>query len=612
MQAFILELRRRNVLRVAAFYAAAGWLLVQVATQVFPFFDIANWVVRVVVVAIVLGFPVALALAWLYELTPQGLKLESQITPGESITRQTGRKLDRWIIAVLGLAVVLLLANTFVLHRDAAPVAAAPAAPAIPVKSIAVLPFTDLSPAHDQEYFSDGMAEELLNALAKVKDLKVAGRTSSFSFKGKNEDMRDIGKSLGVANVLEGSVRKQGDRVRITAQLIQTEDGYHRWSESYDGEMTDVFDLQEKIARAITQQLQLILQGDQQQRLVPVATDNPEAYAQYLRATTIFNHRDGPHFADAISELGEAIRLDPKFARAHARLASLYSVAPNYTAMPLDEALDATEREARAAIALDPTLAEPHAALGEIYDTHRRPLEARDALFTAVSLDPDDAIANVWLGSVLYAEGYRTEGNVYFDKGLAIDPLLPIGLFYRGMTHLWAGEREPARRMSQQAMDAGFPAGERTLAFIAHDEGNDAEAIARFARGERLFLVGPLEYASEVLGRGIFGDAAARNRALAMIDAYLAGQRGGTISGGASWALLMLGEPQRALAVGQQSLTNNDGPFFFGLWSPYGAAARKLPQFSEFARKVGWAAVWDKYGPPDGCRRVAAGDYACE
>jgi len=612
MQAFILELRRRNVLRVAAFYAAAGWLLVQVATQVFPFFDIANWVVRVVVVAIVLGFPAALVLAWLYELTPQGLKLESQITPGESITRQTGRKLDRWIIAVLGLAVVLLLADKLVLHRDAGPVAAAPAASAIPVKSIAVLPFTDLSPAHDQEYFSDGMAEELLNALAKVRDLKVAGRTSSFSFKGKNEDMRDIGKSLGVANVLEGSVRKQGDKVRITAQLIHTEDGFHLWSETYDGDLKDVFDLQERIARAITQQLQLILQGDQQQRLVPVATDNPEAYAQYLKATTIFNHRDGPHFGDAIAELEDAIRLDPKFARAHARLASLYSVAPNYTTMPLDDALAATVREAQAAITLDPSLAEPHAALGEIYDTYRRPLEARDALNTAVSLDPGDAIANVWLGSVLYAEGYRAEGNVYFDKGLALDPLLPIGLFYRGMTHLWAGEREPARRMSQQALDAGFPAGERSLAFIAHDEGKDAEAIARFARGEALFTVGLPQGTSELIGRGLFGDAAARSRALAMIDSYLAGHNGATISGAVDFTLLMLGEPQRALAVGQQSLTNNDGPFFFAIWSPYGDAARKLPQFSEFARKVGWAEVWDKYGPPDGCRRLAPGDYACE
>ncbi len=611
MQNFIAELRRRNVLRAAAFYAAAGWLLVQVATQVFPFFHIPEWVVRAIVVAAMIGFPFAMLFAWFYEWTAQGIKLESEVVRSESVTARTGRTLDRWIIAVLGLAVVALLANAFVPHRDSAAPASS-AASAAPDKSIAVLPFTDLSPQHDQEYFSDGMAEELLNALAKVQDLKVAGRTSSFSFKGRNEDLRTIGQALSVANVLEGSVRKQGNKVRITAQLIHAVDGYHLWSETYDGDLSDIFELQERIARTITQQLQVVLEGGQQQRLVKVATDNPEAYALYLRATTIFNHRDGPHFPDAISELEEAVRLDPHFARAHARLAALYSIAMNYTSMPLDEALAATEREAQAAIALDPTLAEPHAALGEIYDTHRRPLDARKALFTAVSLDPADVNSNVWLGSVLYAEGYRDEGTAYFDKALALDPLLPIALFYRGMAHLWAGQRDEAKRMSQQALDAGLPVAERTLGYIAHEEGHDADAIAHVARGERAFLIGLPDGASQVLAEGAFGDAAARSRALGLIDAYLAQQHGGPISGGVNWALLVLHEPARALAVGQQYLTNNDGPFFFTLRSPYGDAARRLPQFSEFARKVGWVDVWEQYGPPPGCRRNAPRDYSCD
>ncbi len=607
MQTFIAELRRRNVLRAAAFYAAAGWLLVQVATQVFPFFHIPEWVVRAIVVAAVIGFPFAMLFAWFYEWTAQGIKLESEVVRSESLTARTGRALDRWIIAVLALAVVALLANAFVPHRDSTA-----AASAAPDKSIAVLPFTDLSPQHDQEYFSDGMAEELLNALAKVQDLKVAGRTSSFSFKGRNEDLRTVGQALAVANVLEGSVRKQGNKVRITAQLIHAADGYHLWSETYDGDLSDIFELQERIARAITQQLQVVLEGGQQQRLVKVATDNPEAYALYLRATAIFNHRDGPHFPDAISELEEAVRLDPHFARAHARLAALYSIAVNYTPMPLDEASAATEREARAATALDPALAEPYAALGEIYDTHRRPLDARKALFTAVSLDPADPNANVWLGSVLYAEGYRDEGNTWFDKALALDPLLPIGLFYRGMTHQWAGERDEARRMSQQALEAGLPIAERTLGFLAHEEGRDAEAVTHVARGERAFLIGLPDGASQVLAEGVFGDAAARSRALGLLDAYLAQQHDGPISGGVNWALLVMQEPARALAVGQQYLTNNDGPFFFTLWSPYGNAARRLPQFSEFARKVGWADVWDQYGPPPGCRRNAPRDYSCD
>ena len=283
------ELKRRNVHRAAMFYAAAAWLLVQIATQVFPFFDIPNSTVRIVVIAVVIGFPFAMLFSWFYEWTPQGIKRESEIVHSDSITRETGKKLDkkldRAIIAVLSVAVVLLLANSFAPHKDASSLAAAPAAASTSLavsKSIAVLPFTDLSPGKDQEYFSDGMAEELLNALAKVKDLKVAGRTSSFSFKGKNEDLRGIGKALGVTTILEGSVRKQGDKVRITAQLIQTDDGFHLWSESYDGDLKDVFELQERIARAITDALKIVLVGEQQQRLVPVATSDPEAYALFL------------------------------------------------------------------------------------------------------------------------------------------------------------------------------------------------------------------------------------------------------------------------------------------------------------------------------------------
>src|SRR5690242_17989705 len=288
MRSFVSELKRRNVIRAGAFYAASAWLLVQVATQVFPFFSVPNWAVRWVIIAAIVGFPFMLAFAWFYEFTPQGLKRESEIDPTESITHHTGKKLDRWIIAIMAAAIVLLLTNQFVLRKDDS----APMSPDVPAKSIAVLPFTDLSPAHDQEYFSDGMAEELLNSLAKLKDLKVAGRTSSFSFKGKNDDLRVIGKTLSVANILEGSLRKQGDKVRITAQLIQVSDGFHLWSDTYDGDISDVFALQERIARAIAEKLEVVLKGDQQ-RIVPVATTNPEAYALYLQATQIFNRREG-------------------------------------------------------------------------------------------------------------------------------------------------------------------------------------------------------------------------------------------------------------------------------------------------------------------------------
>ncbi len=607
-RSFFAELQRRNVYKVGAMYAVAGWLVVQVVTQVFPIFHVSELIQRIIVLAIIAGFPVALVLSWVYELTPQGIVKTDEVTPDASVTRQTGQKLNRAIIGVLALAVMVLLAKVLWPQQAPAPMAATPA---VPAKSIAVLPFTDLSPAHDQEYFSDGMAEELLNALAKVKDLKVAGRTSSFSFKGKNEDLRTMGQALSVANILEGSVRKQGNRVRITAQLIQVADGYHLWSETYDGDLTDVFDLQEHIARAITGQLQAILEGDQQQRLVPVATGNPEAYGLYLRATTIFNHRDGAHFPEAIAALQEAVRLDPKYARAHARLAAVYAISTTVTPMDRAEADPKAEHEAQIAMELDPALAEPHAALGLVYGQRWQRIEARRELEQAIALDPDDATANFWLAAQLTITGYRKQGVERLDRVLAIDPLLPVALLWRGAEYLNVGDRERARRMLRQSADGGLVFGKYELAMVEHADGHDQQAIDDMSQGVQVLFTGFPDDASRVVAEGIYGDAAARASALATVDAYLA-SKPRVISGAAPWALLMLGEPARALAVAQEGPTRNDALFYPRLWAPSGDTARRLPQFAEFARQTGMAELWDQYGPADGCRRVAPGDYVCE
>ncbi|HMK73039.1 MAG TPA: protein kinase, partial [Myxococcaceae bacterium] len=299
------------------------------------------------------------------------------------------------------------------------------------VPSIAVLPFVNLSSDKEQEYFSDGISEEILDALARVKGLKVAGRTSSFHFKGRNDDLRTIGETLGVANLLEGSVRKQGNRVRITAQLIQVADGFHLWSKTFEGDLTDVFDLQERIARAITGELKVVLQGEQRTRLVPVATTNPEAYALYLQATTIFNRREGPRFHDAIAQVEQAVRLDPGYARAWSRLATLQVLLPIYFPSELDSSLASAELAARRAIALEPSLAEPHAVLGLTYERERRYLEAREAYRRALELDPDDVTANFWFGAHLITAGYVRQGEQVLDKVLAIDPIVPNPLGWR-------------------------------------------------------------------------------------------------------------------------------------------------------------------------------------
>ena len=618
MDDFVRRLRERKLVQWALAYGASAFALIQIVDIVAQRFGWPEQAMRLVIIVLAIGFFVVLVLAWYHgergaqrvtgtELLIVALLLSIggviawRLAPGEmgsepvsgapGAARASARHADD---------------DSTPVSNDSAPISNAP----VDRKSIAVLPFDDMSPAHDQEYFSDGMAEELLNALAKVKDLQVAGRTSSFSFKGKKADLRAIGKALGVANILEGSVRKQGDKVRITAQLIRTDNDFHLWSETYDGDLSDVFELQERIARAITKQLEVVLAGDQKARLVPVATTNAEAHTLYLQATAVFNRRDGAHFPDAIADLNEAVRLDPKYARAHARLASLHVIDNNYTGADETESLAACEREANLAIGLDPTLGEPHAALGVLHEYRREWLAARVEAERSVEIDPGDTNAQFWLGLNRIDAGYVALGTASIDRALTIDPLLPNALGWRSYLYLEAGDRDNARRLGQRAVAQGLVAAERYLASIAHEEGRDADAIALFTRGAKSSLVGFPEDASAVLARGRYGDAAERARAIAMIDAYLAtGPK--VVSAGASWALLLLGDPARALALAQEPRTSNDTLFTVALWTSPGAAARKLPQFAQYLQTVGLPDVWARFGPPDRCRKQESGDYVC-
>jgi TolB-like protein len=331
MDNFFAELKRRNVLRAAAFYAASAWLLVQVATQVFPFFHISEWVVRWIVVAAVIGFPFALVFSWFYEWTPRGFQLESQIPANESKTRGTGRKLDRWIIAILALAVVLLLADRFILHRDSSASADKTAA-AGSEKSIAVLPFVNMSSDKENEFFADGLSEEILNSLARVDGMRVVGRTSSFQFKGKAEDLRGIGQKLGVVNVLEGSVRREGERARITAQLVRTSDGIHLWSQTYDRTFTDTLVVQLNIAEQVAEVLDVVLDDKQREQMRAAGVKNVDAFIDYQKGLKLYadahnaarSHDVIDGLRAANKEFDNAIALEPGFSQAYFAAADLY------------------------------------------------------------------------------------------------------------------------------------------------------------------------------------------------------------------------------------------------------------------------------------------------
>jgi TolB-like protein/Tfp pilus assembly protein PilF len=611
---FIAELRRRRVIRALIGWGIFSFAVLQVVEPVLHAFHLPEWSLTAVVTVLGAGFPVTVVLAWVFDFTAQGITRTAaagvEASPRSSLT---GPRLAMLLLALGLLAAAPGVVYLFVWPgsaRSAAPAPSDAQATAGP-PSIAVLAFADLSPTKDQEYFSDGIAEEILNALARVKGLRVAGRTSSFHFKGRSEDLHAIGAALGVDNVLEGSVRKQGNKVRITAQLIKARDGFHLWSKTYDGDLTDVFELQERIARAITEELKVVLQGDPQARLVPVATRNPEAYALYLQATAIFNRRDGSRFADAIAQLEQALALDPAYARAHSRLAALHAITPSYSARNVGAEMAAAEKHARRAIELDPALAEPHAVLGLLLSQQRRWEEERVAFQRALALDSEDVTANFWYATTLVVEGYARQGAEVLDRVLVLDPILPNALMWRGTQLFNTGDLDGAERLLRRASDLGLFYVGLGLSSVSDARGRREEAVEQLVPALRVFLGDFPPGSADVLARGIFGDPEARARALGLVDGYLA-TKPAVVTGVVPYALLRLGQPERALEVLQAGPTANDALVFGVLWGRYGRAARALPSFPEFARRVGLADSWDRHGPPDGCRRVAPRDYRCE
>jgi len=514
--------------------------------------------------------------------------------------------LDRAIIALLLLALGYFLIERLVLAPAQDRIAAVPDK----AKSIAVLAFADLSPDQKSGYFADGIAEEILNALAKVDALKVAGRSSSFYFKGKNESIQKIGRLLGVAHVLEGSVRKQGDRVRITAQLVEVESGFRVWSEDYDGELSDVFELQEQIARSITDALRVVLDGDQQRRLVPQVTEYPEAYARYLQATAIFNRRDSRRFLRGIEQLQKAVAIDPAYARAHARLASMYAIASEYTSINLDEALSRAREHAEIAIALDPTMAEPHAAMARVHGAQRNYVEEVAAFERALKLEPNDVTANFWFGSTQFTIGYVERGNAAIDRALAREPMLPMALLWRGMSYSEAGDQDNAEKLLQRAEDVGLALVGTGWSEVAEARSDIPEATRQLAAGtEMLFTAFPAGTA-DAFARACYGDTVAREQVIKLLDAYLASDPA-FVDGIVPYALARLGETRRALAITESKRATH--PMYLALlWGPYGKATRALPEFPTFVRRIGFAAVWDKYGAPDFCQKAGNGDWRCQ
>jgi TolB-like protein len=420
---FFEELKRRNVVRVGLAYVVIGWLLAQVAEFAFENFGAPEWVLRSFVVVLLLGLPVALIFAWAFEMTPEGLKREKDVDRSQSITPQTGRKLDRLIISVLAIAVVVLVGERFIPDDASEQTVTNDVG-----QSIAVLPFVDLSDSQKDEFFGRGVAEELLNALARFPELRVAARTSAFSFAGQEVDLREIGEALGVAHVLEGSVRRGTETIRVTAQLIRSSDGMHLWSETYDRPESDVLAIQDDIVADISRALEIRLgvgAGAGRAREHNIA---PRAYEAYLQGLYQWSTRHlDDNRAAAIRNLRLATEFDPQFADAHAAyaLSVLYSAAdPEISGLSLEERESAVSEALRIALELDADNARAHAALATYYLMWKMDLDkGLAAMDRAVALAPNSALSHYSVAVSATVPGDYARALRAMERTLVLDPL---------------------------------------------------------------------------------------------------------------------------------------------------------------------------------------------
>ena len=423
---FIEELKRRNVFKVAVAYAIAGWLIIQIVTVIEGPLNIPDWFDTIVIVVVGIGFPLILLFAWAFELTPYGIIKSQEVDITKSVTDRTGKKLNGIIISVLSIALFFVVVER-IFFAKASILEDASQTTEMETASIAVLPFVNMSSDKENEYFSDGLSEELLNALAKVEEMQVAGRTSSFKFKGMNENLTEIGSELGVANILEGSVRKSGNRLRITAQLIRVSDGFHMWSETYDRELTvnDIFDIQEEISRHVMEELKVRLLPEDEVQLAARPTTDIEAYNAFLEATQREITYQPEDLEFAIQKYKDAIRLDPTFAEAYARLAIAYRNLHQNGNINADETKILMRENAEMAISLDKDLGKAHQALAAYYDFEFQFEKTEETLKNAVQLAPNDASIRMDYQSVLGRNNKVEESRAQLLKAYELDPLSP-------------------------------------------------------------------------------------------------------------------------------------------------------------------------------------------
>ena len=603
--AFLAELKRRHVLRVALLYLAVAWLVLQVADILLPALDAPPWGMRLVVGLLLLGFPLALIAGWVFELSPTGLRLDKG--PGHGADEGPGaRRL------VFGAFVALALAaGLFALGRmsgDSSPAAGGP-----PERSIAVLPFINDSGDPEEVYFSDGLAEELLNLLAGIPELRVVARTSSFRFRDPAGDVAEIGRTLKVRTVLEGMVRRAGDRVRVSAQLIDTDTGYHLWSQIYETRMDDIFAVQSDIAHRIAENLELVLTPEVARSLrIEAPTMSSELYRQYLLARHLLLQRSHADVLRSIELLEEITGQDPRYARAWATLAAAYYVFGSMPDEPYDRYTQLAQGAATEASKLNPRLAEPHAVLGLIYRNRFEWSRSDSAFERAIALEPGDTTARLWYGIGLCAAGRCEAAIPHVQVAAERDPLSAFVHSWLSSVYVFSGRLDEAEEAARRATDLGI---EPWSAFyVAMDRGRHAQAIAHweaFWRREENLDPGFVRPLVEAM-------LDASRKAGALQAVRQAGERLDASRDDRSLShrlavYILLGEVEAALTEARSMMDLAPGrrtPLLTMFWDPYGAAVRRDPRFVALMDEVGLVNYWRQTGWPRDCRPEAE-DVAC-
>src|SRR6266699_2328654 len=477
---FLSELKRRNVYKVAVAYIIAGWAVSQGIAQVFPVFDVPNWVIRLIVLFIIIGLPIALVLAWMFELTPQGIM---RTEAADAMPQAARPKKHVWIyVVVIGAAISIGL---FFLGRYTAGNKTAAATPnELPAKSIAVLPFVDLSPAHDQEYFCDGISEEILDALAKVEGLRVVARTSSFSFKGKNADVGEIAQKLNVQNVLEGSLRREGNRVRITAQLVDAHNGFHVWSDTFERELQGVFAVQDEITRSIVDALKIKLAVASPAR----APQNTAAYDLYLQGLYLSNKSDEEQLRKALALFQHALDKDPTLSRAWTGIAKAWYWLADAYLKPLD-AYPAVESAATKALELNERDAEAHCYLSEAKRVLHWDLNgAERELKRALEIDANSSSAHLFSAYVHSCSGDLDEVPREMHEAERLDPLSAIVSDSQADLYFNLYRLDDALSAAKRTLtiDTNYIYLEPTLARVYREQGKLDDALAVYLKAREV------------------------------------------------------------------------------------------------------------------------------